>query len=130
MKSHQDPLPNAADPGVPATPVRHFRSVLLGWTDAETGDRLSVRMDGNRTLLSQLQQDGFELLSSDEAESLPSSQTANDETGLAPGAGSEERLPAIDSSAPDAGSPETQQTLSFTARLLTARAQRDQRNTA
>ncbi len=96
--------------------ARSFRSVLLGWTDPETGDRLSVRMDGSRSLVSQLQEQGFEVLASDENESLPASQA--DSSNEAYGA--------------ETGSFESRSgnTTSFTARLLSVRHRLGRRNSA
>ena len=39
-----------------------FRSVLLGWTDPVSGERLTVRMRGDRGMIDSLGTHGFELL--------------------------------------------------------------------
>ena len=39
-----------------------FRSVLLGWTDPVSGERLTVRMRGERGLIDSLGSHGFEVL--------------------------------------------------------------------
>ena len=43
-------------------PVRAFRSALLGWTDPESGDRLTVTVRGSEAFLADLEPLGFEPL--------------------------------------------------------------------
>ena len=46
---------------------RHFRSLVLGWTDPDSGERLTTRIHGGEGLLPGLVRQGFELLASDES---------------------------------------------------------------
>lgn len=47
-----------------------FRSACLGWTDPESGDRLTVRVDGAEELVPELVAQGFELLPCEESEAV------------------------------------------------------------
>ncbi len=118
----QDPrsAPGAAqDGGDPGLGARRFRSVLLGWTDPETGDRLSVRMDGSRSLVSRLERDGFEVLTTEEPGSLPGSLPG-------PARGTH---PGLDGQDPGVARA-SERTLSITARLLSVSRRLGRRNTA
>jgi hypothetical protein len=41
---------------------------VLSWTDIETGERLTIEMEGSRSFLQELEQLGFEILSEREVE--------------------------------------------------------------
>lgn len=56
----------------PAEVRARFRSACLGWTDPESGDRLTVRVNGAEELVPELVAQGFEL--------LPREESAADET--------------------------------------------------
>lgn len=41
---------------------RRFRSLMLGWTDPDSGDRLTARVRGGAELIDELESLGFEIL--------------------------------------------------------------------
>ena len=47
---------------------RHRCEAVLAWTDLETGERLTIEMEGSRAFLEELEQLGFEILSEREVE--------------------------------------------------------------
>ena len=46
----------------PGSPLRAGRTTRLGWTDPETGDRLTISIQGSESFLQELRALGFELL--------------------------------------------------------------------
>jgi hypothetical protein len=46
----------------PARSLRAFRSALLGWTDPESGEQLTVKVRGSEDFLRRLEPIGFERL--------------------------------------------------------------------
>jgi hypothetical protein len=75
--------------------ARRFRSALLGWTDRESGDELTVRVRGSERFLRDLEPLGFRGLDGD-------SQGAQQDPDAEPPAGS-----VPDPTAPGAGVPAT-----------------------
>ena len=62
------------------SPLRgSFRSLVLGWTDPETGDRLTCSGDVSEGMLDELEPLGFEVLSSGSESSGPRSATHAEE---------------------------------------------------
>ena len=47
---------------------RRFRSLMLGWTDPDSGDRLTARIRGGAELVHELEGLGFEVLEDGQAE--------------------------------------------------------------
>lgn len=62
MNRETDPEGSTTSRSATGTVRARFRSAWLGWTDPHTGERLTVRMDGDAELVSELVSEGFELL--------------------------------------------------------------------
>jgi hypothetical protein len=69
------PCPQTQSERVRTQPLRAFRSALLGWTDPESGEQLTVKVRGSEDFLRRLEPIGFERLQGE----------AEPETGGAPG---------------------------------------------
>ncbi|MCK6447552.1 MAG: hypothetical protein L6Q99_14265 [Planctomycetes bacterium] len=64
MNQESDPNGTTTSRNATGAVRARFRSAWLGWTDPHTGERLTVRMDGDSDFVSELVSDGFELLRS------------------------------------------------------------------
>lgn len=62
MNRESDPKGSTTSRSASGAVRARFRSAWLGWTDPHTGERLTVRMDGDSDFVSELVSDGFELL--------------------------------------------------------------------